>query len=553
MPAFWALVFFARMKKLIALSLLALALPLLAAAPPPPPFAPDRRADEGEGPFKRLIIRGATVVDGTGAPPSGPVDIVIEGNRIREIRSVGFPKVPIKEAGRPKDATREIDGSQLWILPGFVDLHGHAGGAEQGTTAEYVFKLWLAHGVTSVREPGCGNGPDWCMHERDRSARNEIVAPRLFPYIFTGEQQWDGGAIDTPEQARKFAQFVAKKGADGIKILGPAPLFAPEVISALLDEANKLHLGTTTHLAQLGVAQTNIVQAARMGLRGMEHWYGLPESLFTDRTIQDYPRTYNYSDEQDRFGNAGRLWKEAAPPGSEKWNAVIDELVKLHFNIDPTLTIYEASRDLMRAMRAEWHDRYTLPSLWRWYQPSRSAHGAYWFHWTTADEIEWKNNFRIWMRFLNDYKNRGGHVTTGSDSGYIFKLYGFDYIRELELLQEAGFHPLEVVRSATMWGAEAIYAPKGTRPDFGVIRSGYLADLVLVDQNPIDNFKVLYGTGWIGVNDITGTAERVGGIKYVMKDGILYDAKKLLRDVETMVQEKKASEAKANASLRPSP
>src|SRR2546425_9197701 len=79
------------------------------------PYAPDRRPDEGEGPFQRLIIRGATVVDGTGAPPMGPVDIVIEGNRIREVKSVGFPKVPIKPEGRPKDATREIDGSKLWV------------------------------------------------------------------------------------------------------------------------------------------------------------------------------------------------------------------------------------------------------------------------------------------------------------------------------------------------------------------------------------------------------------------------------------------------------
>src|SRR5258705_14024497 len=94
------------------------------------PFAPDRRADEGDGPFARLIIRGATLVDGTGAPPVGPVDIVIEGNRIKEIRSVGYPKVPIREEGRPKDATKEIDGTRLWVLPGFVDRHGHSGGAE---------------------------------------------------------------------------------------------------------------------------------------------------------------------------------------------------------------------------------------------------------------------------------------------------------------------------------------------------------------------------------------------------------------------------------------
>src|ERR1700694_4385785 len=113
-----------------------------------PPYAPDRRPDEGEGPFQRLIIRGATVVDGTGAPPMGPVDIVIEGNRIREVRSVGVPKLPIKTEARPQDATREIDGTNLWVLPGFVDLHGHSGGVEQGTPAEYVFKLWMAHGVT---------------------------------------------------------------------------------------------------------------------------------------------------------------------------------------------------------------------------------------------------------------------------------------------------------------------------------------------------------------------------------------------------------------------
>src|SRR5947208_11809720 len=129
------------MKRIIALALLLFTATALAENPL---YAPDRRLDEGEGPFQRLIVRGATVVDGTGAPPVGPVDIVIEGNRIKEIRSVGYPKVPIRSEGRPKDATKEIDGTNLWVLPGFVDMHGHSGGVEQGTTAEYVFKLWLA-------------------------------------------------------------------------------------------------------------------------------------------------------------------------------------------------------------------------------------------------------------------------------------------------------------------------------------------------------------------------------------------------------------------------
>lgn len=495
---------------------------------------PNRGANEGEGPFARLIIRGATMIDGTGAPPVGPVDIVVENNRIVEVRSVGFAKSPIRDANRPKNATREIDATGMYVLPGFVDCHAHIGGVAQGTPAEYVYKLWMAHGVTTIREPGSFNGVDWVLRERERSAKNEIVAPRIFAYVSPG-LGWDKGALRTPELAREYVRWAKEKGVDGFKIIGDGPIYDPEIMAAFLDEARRLNLGSTTHLAQMGVARMNVLQAARLGLRSMEHWYGLPEALFDNRTVQDYPLDYNYSDESHRFGQAGRLWKQAALPGSKKWNDVMDELLKLEFTLDPTFTIYEASRDLTRAMRAEWHDRYTLPSLWRFYQPSREAHGSYWFYWTTQDEIEWKNNYRLWMAFINEYKNRGGRVTTGSDSGFIYKLYGFDYIRELELLQEAGFHPLEVVRSATMYGAQLLHAPKGKPLEFGIIRPGLLADLIIVPENPLANLKVLYGTGAIRLNDQTNQVERVGGIKYTIKDGIVYDARKLLADVERMV------------------
>lgn len=508
--------------------------------------APNRRAGEGEGPFDRLVIRGATMIDGTGAPPQGPVDIVIENNRIREIRSVGYPKAPIREQGRPARGTREIDATGMYVMPGFVDCHGHIGGLAQGTPAEYVYKLWMAHGVTTVRDPGSGNGVDWTLHERARSANNEIVAPRLYVYVRPGAN-WDRGPIINPEIAREYVRWAKQKGADGFKMIGSDPIFDPEIMGALLEEAKAQNMGTTTHMAQTGVARTNVIKAARMGMGSMEHWYGLPESLFEDRVVQDFPLDYNYNDEQHRFGQAGRLWKQAAPPGSKKWNEIMDELVKLDFTIDPTFTIYEASRDLMRAMRAEWHDRYTLPSLWKFYQPSREAHGSYWFYWTTQDEIEWKNNFRLWMTFVNEFKNRGGRVTTGSDSGFIYKLYGFDYIRELELLQEAGFHPLEVIRSATFNGAELLSRQQNRPMEFGVIRPGKLADLILVPENPVANLKVLYGTGAIRLNDQTNQVERVGGVKYTIKDGIVYDARKLLEDVARIVDAAKAATKPSDA------
>ncbi len=495
--------------------------------------APDRGPDEGEGPFERLIIRGATVLDGTGAPGQGPMDIVIEGNRITRVASVGSPGAPINDQRRPEGATKEIDAHGMYVLPGFVDLHAHTGGVSQGTPAEYVYKLWMGHGVTTIRDPGSGNGVEWTLQSRERSAANEIVAPRVFVYVRPGAG-WDGGRITTPDLAREWVRWAAGEGVDGLK-LGSHD---PDVMAALIDEAKRQGLGTQAHLGQMGVARMDALDAARLGLGSLEHWYGLPEALFAGRSVQDYPYDYNYNNEYDRFGQAGRLWKQAAQPGTEHWNSVMDELLELGFVIDPTMTIYEASRDIMRAREAEWHGAYTLPSLWQFYQPSRTSHGSYWFDWTTQDEIEWKNNYRLWMAFLNEYKNRGGRVCTGSDSGFIYKVYGFGFIRELELLQEAGFHPLEVIRSATLCGAETLHEPKGQAIEFGVVKAGMLADLAIVEENPIHNLKVLYGTGTVKLDD-DGNPIRIGGVKYTIKDGIVYDAKQLLADVAEMVEEAK--------------
>src|SRR4051812_37898746 len=99
-----------------------LALAALAAAQDRSPIigSPDRKSGEGEGPFDRMVIRGVTMIDGTGAPPRGPVDIVVQNNRIAEIRSVGAPGTPIQERGRPAKGTKEIDGTGMYVMPGFV-------------------------------------------------------------------------------------------------------------------------------------------------------------------------------------------------------------------------------------------------------------------------------------------------------------------------------------------------------------------------------------------------------------------------------------------------
>jgi imidazolonepropionase-like amidohydrolase len=507
-----------------------------------------RGADEGQGPFDRLILRGAIVIDGTGSPPRGPVDIVIVGDRIASINSVGYPLVPINEQGRPQGATREIDVSGMYVMPGFVDMHAHTGGAGKAPQPEYVYKLWLAHGVTTSRGVSHG-GFEWSLEEKARSARNEIVAPRMFSYVRPGSGRgWNGGSLDSPETARAWVQWAAQQEIQGQKIDGlKLGAYDPAIMEALIDEAHKHGLGTVAHLDQMGLARMTAVDAARLGLDMMTHYYGLFESMLKDYSVQNWPLDYNYNDEQHRFGNVARLWNQVHEPGSEKWNALIQEFVDLGFGIDPTMTIYEASRDVMRASRAEWHDEYTLPSLWDFYQPSRQAHGSYWFYWTTEDEVAWRNYYIRWMQFLNDFKNAGGVVTAGSDSGFIYKLYGFDYIRELELLREAGFHPIEVIRSATLNGATKLFEPKGTPIEFGILRPGLKADLVVVDANPLENLKVLYGTGAVKLDDETGEIGRVGGIEYTVKDGIVYNAKQLLADVREMVRRAKQQRVTSDA------
>ena len=159
--------------------------------------APARRPNEGSGPHQRLVIRNAMLIDGAGAPPRGPVNIVIEGNRIVSI------------GGGAQNATHEIDARGHYVMPGFIDLHVHAGGPPKNPELSYAYKLWLAHGVTTVRGVSLTNNP-MAANEKARSEKNEIVAPRIYNYQRPGSG-WDRGAVDSPAKAREYVQWAAAK------------------------------------------------------------------------------------------------------------------------------------------------------------------------------------------------------------------------------------------------------------------------------------------------------------------------------------------------------
>ena len=163
---------------------------------------------DGEGPYERLVIRGAIMVEGSGAPPTGPVDIVIENDRIVQIQNVGYPGLPIDPDRRPAPGTREIDAHGMYVLPGFIDMHGHPHTEDSGhgTPLEYVTKLWMAHGITTTRVVGA-KGPDWILEMQRLSDENRITSPRIQAYPIFG-RGFDG-PISTPEDAREWVQMVA--------------------------------------------------------------------------------------------------------------------------------------------------------------------------------------------------------------------------------------------------------------------------------------------------------------------------------------------------------
>ncbi|MCK7476200.1 MAG: amidohydrolase family protein [Candidatus Moduliflexus flocculans] len=397
----------------------------------------------------------------------------------------------------------------MYLLPGFIDSHIHLHDERAGMAQpfEYEYKIYLACGVTTVRD--VGSDPKKALAERRKSQEGSIVAPRIYIYMVAGGR--------TPEEGRKAVRSIKEQGADGVKIFG----MDRDIMEAVVDEATRLGLKVAHHMA---VEETDAREAAAFGVDTIEHWYGIPDAAL--KGSQNFPPSYNFNNESDRFRWAGHLWREADP---DKLEDVLEEMVEKGVGWIPTFSTYEACRDMTRARNLPWFKEYLHPALETYFAPSPERHGAFSWGWSTEDEIAWKENYRIWMKAVRDFADMGGVVGAGDDAGFIYTLYGFTYLSELELLQEAGFHPIDVIQCATGNNAKLM----GLEDRLGRVRQGYLADLILVDENPLANLKFLYPTGVLDI--VNGKSVVRGGIKWTIKDGLVYETPRLAREVREMV------------------
>src|ERR1035438_10918396 len=187
-------------------------------------------------------------------------------------------------------------------------------------------------------------------------------------------------------EAIAAVQRVKQAGADGIKLRQ----VHRDVLDAVAAEAGRLGLPVAHHV---GVEETTAWDDIRDGVRSIEHWYGIPDAALP-AGVQNFPPDFNYNNETDRFRYAGHLWREADP---QKLQEVLAAMVKANVAWVPTLDIYEASRDPQRAQNQPWFHEYLHPALAEYFRPNPRNHGSYFLHWTSNDEVFWKENYRIWM------------------------------------------------------------------------------------------------------------------------------------------------------------
>ncbi len=458
---------------------------------------------------RSLAIRNATIVDGNGTPARGPADILIVNDTIAQI--VWLDPVALSGGNvRRVQADAEIDATGKFVLPGLINAHAHLqrGRAGYPQPYEYTLKLWLASGITTFREVG-SDSVSGLLSLRAAERAGTAQSPRVYA-----------------EQMRERVRALKAQGVDGIKIAG----LDRDLLMALLDEAKKQNLRVAHHV---GVEETTAWDDIAGGTTTIEHWYGIPDAAIRSKR-QNFPSDYNYNDETDRFRWAGRLWREADPA---LLDTVLMSMVKANVGWVPTLDIYEASRDLQRAQTQPWFRDYLHPALEEFFKPDPANHGSYFIGWSSTDETFWKENYQIWFRALRRFEELGGTIGCGDDAGFIYQLYGFGLIREMELHQEAGFHPLKVIEHCTGNAAKLL----GEETRLGRVRAVWKADLIVVDGNPLEDFKVMYPGGTTRI--VNGESQPTLGIEWTIKGGMPYHGPTLMREVKAMVEQARARRA----------
>jgi imidazolonepropionase-like amidohydrolase len=423
------------------------------------------------------LIRNVTVIDVESAA-TRQLDVLLRGDRIADLRPTG-------ELTPSQDDT-VIEASGLYAIPGLWDMHIHL---TQTELNDRVFALLVANGVTGVRDTG--GELEAVLAARDGANRPGAIAPRVRaagPILDGPPRAWRGEGsprssieIHTPKQAIEMVDMLASRGVDFIKLY---EMLEPEPFRALVDRAHFRDLRVTAHVP----LRMTTDQTLDAGLDGIEHLRGMefdcaddPEGLLAQRiAIIDAHGSPDGGYELRR-----KVHAEVRPPAfahqnASRCGALIKRFAERGTWQTPTLH-FVAFRTLAFYQRPSWLDSYRyLPAAVR--EQRLALVKEY------ADESlyeEWGEQGRWAIDVVRRMHQAGVRLLAGTDSpGFIFTP-GFTLHDELEALVLAGVPPLDALRAATVNPARFF----GVENSAGTIEPAKIADLVLLEANPLDDIS----------------------------------------------------------------
>jgi imidazolonepropionase-like amidohydrolase len=400
-----------------------------------------------------LVLAGGRLIDGYGGPPIENAVVIIEGNRIKAVAREGSIAIP---AG-----ARVIDTNGYTVMPGMMDMHvhlmivGHGNYEHWDATYPAKFrdvimpisaKQLLMAGVTTARDLGAPL--EDIVAVKNRINRGEIPGPRLFvsgPFLqksntpLTAKFRW---VVNGPEDARKKVQTIVAGGADVIKLIDQDQMTIEEV-KAIVDEAHKhgKHVAAHAHRSE------EIRQGLRAGVDCFEHT-GLATKPGYDEDVLQMMRERNATLYWCPTIEGLFLFEET----KRNPERIDDQRLKADLPPDIYKDVHDSIRDV--------------------------AHLDY-FRLVSRRVPTLPNKFR-------QLRESGVTIVVGTDSGIPLNFHFDSTWRELKTMVDLGMPPMEAIRAATYWPAQLL-----KQPDLGTIAPGKLADVIVVDGDPLTDMTAL--------------------------------------------------------------
>ena len=433
------------------------------------------------------VLRGGTLIDGTGAPALEDAVIVIRGNRIETIAQ--------GQASYPAEA-KVIDATGKYVLPGLWDTHIHY--------KDWFPEFLITNGVTSVL--AYGSGP-WLNAQSEGIAKGKILGPRMSMSQGTigGIYMGANDIVEGTEEARKQVTELIGKGSAMLKVYSSV---TPVILRAVADQAHRAGRRVSGHI---GIGARD---AALAGIDNLAHSTGIAIDVVREEVLEKIP--------EFRVIDTGRL--RVTPPKITAWNEsrlwgpnidlieyplfiedprrlmmfgmmdrglaqdLIDLLVQEEVFIEACLGyIFRDVHDHQEEWESEDHLLLNDPNLH--YVPERMRMNILDYSLgekLTSDESElMKKGYRNYQWFIKTFVEAGGKLDIGVDTSSVFHatmVPGVATRREMQLLVDAGLSPMQAIHAATLWPAQLL----GKDDDLGTLEEGKLADLIVLSSNPLE-------------------------------------------------------------------